>query len=457
MMTPGRLLAYSLPILGIEFIIYPILAILPSFYVSLSGGELAAFATAILVSRIVYSCSGPIVGYLSDRIGTPWGRRKPWIVAGTVLEVVSVVLVFMPPRGAGPTYFAWTSALALFGFSMIDVPYIAWGSEMTRDYQVRSRITAYRAALAVGAQLLFLSLPFVPGFGGRNLLDPVVIQRLGIAAIVILTATILAALFFGPPAADSAEEKPARTPLHLLLLNLVRNRPMWFLSGAIVFSFLGYTIPVTLALQFLASVGLTTSFSVVTIVAMVLSIVSIPLWLKLTYRLGKHRFFAFALALTFSAFPLFFLVAHFFGTLAGFCAMTIVQALPSAQMLASIPYSMMGDVIDYDELKTATNHSANYSAIVLLTIRLQAAIGGSLAFFILSAFHFNVHAVNRTVVQPAMLIANFAVPAICVLIAIVFAMAYPIDARRQSIIRRRLERRRRFLAGEMLLDEIGAG
>jgi glycoside/pentoside/hexuronide:cation symporter, GPH family len=437
-------LAYSLPILGIEFIIYPILVILPSFYVSLSGGELAAFATAILVSRIVYSCSGPVVGYLSDRIGTRWGRRKPWIVVGTALEVVSVVLVFMPPHAAGPAYFAWTSALALFGFSMIDVPYVAWGSEITRDYQMRSRITAYRAAFGVGAQSLFLALPLMPGFGGRSLLEPVVIQRLGIAAIVILSATILIALLFGPQATEAAEDAPSKTPLPVLLLGVVRNKPMRLLGGAIVFSFLGNIIPSTLALQFLASVGLTSSFSVVTIAALTLSIVSIPVWLKLTYRLGKHGFWVLGLAITLTSFPAYFVIAHFFGTLAGYVVSAILFTLPSAQMLAAIPYSMMGDVIDYDELKTGTNHSANYSAIVLLVIRLQAAIGGSLAFFLLSAFHFNVHAVSRTVLQPAMIVANFVAPALCVLIAIIFAAAYPIDARRQSIIRRRLERRRRF-------------
>lgn len=57
-----RLLNYSLPVLAIEFVIYPVLAILPSFYANMSGGKLASFATAILISRFVYSCSGPIVG-----------------------------------------------------------------------------------------------------------------------------------------------------------------------------------------------------------------------------------------------------------------------------------------------------------------------------------------------------------------------------------------------------------
>jgi len=440
--VPGfRLISYSLPILGIEFIIYPILAILPAFYVHLSGGELAQFATAILVSRIVYSCSGPVIGYLSDRFATPWGRRRPWIVAGTIVEIVSIVLVFMPPAKAGPVYLAWTSALALFGFSMIDVPYIAWGSEITRDYRTRSLITSYRAVLATGGQLLFLVLPLFPALGGRSLLSPTVIERLGFAAIAILAVTVLAALALGPREIE-AEERHGATPIRALIGGMLRNPPMLFLTGAIVFAFLANLIPATLTLPFLASIGLTEYFSPVTIAAIASSVISIPLWLRLTYRLGKSRFFVLALAITAAGFPAYFLVSAVWGPLAGFIVSSILQALPAGQMLASIPYSMMGDVIDYDELRTGTNHAANYSAIVLLVIRLQSAIGGSVAFFILSALHFDVRAVDPHRLQPAMIAAEFAVPFVCTLIAMAFAARYPLDERRHAIVRRRLERRR---------------
>lgn len=440
--TPFQLVAYSIPIVAIEFIIYPILAILPAFYVNISGGELASFGTALIVSRIVYSCSGPVVGYLSDRIATPWGLRKPWMVAGTMVEIVSVALLFLPPAHAGPAYFAWTSALALFGFSMIDVPYIAWGSEMTRDYQTRSRIASYRGVCAILGQLVFLALPLVPAFGGRNLLEPITIERLGLVAIVLLAVTMTIALLCGPRTQAAGTAEASDTPAWRILLHMLRSRPMWFLTGAAVFTFLPYVMQATLGLQLFASVGSASAFGIVTIAGMIASIVSMPFWIWLTKRLGKHRTWAAGLIVMLFALPAYFIVAKLFGTLAGLFATTIIATFPAAQILASLPYSIMGDVIDYDELRTQSNHSANYSAIVLLVIRLQSAIGGGIALYILAAMHFSVHAVDPNRLQPGMVIGYFVVPGIFLVLAAACTIAFPIDAKRASIVRRRLERRR---------------
>jgi Na+/melibiose symporter-like transporter len=436
-----RLVNYSLPILAIEFVIFPILAILPSFYVNFSGGELASYATAIFISRLVYSCSGPVVGYLSDRFTTRWGRRKPWMIAGTIVEVISVYLVFVPPAHAGPTYFAWTAALALFGFSMIDVPYIAWGSEMTRDYAGRSLIASYRAVFAVLGQVFFLTLPMVPAFGGKNLLEASTIARLGFVAILLLVVTMSIALLWSPKA-QAEETAPAEAGVFRLIADMARNVPMLYLTGATVFAFLGYCMQLTVGLQFMASIGFAGAFTSITLAGLVISIVSVPFWERLTRRIGKNKCWAIALVVSFIGLPAYFVVAPIFGTFAALVVSSIVLALPNTYMLTSLPYSIMGDVIDYDELKTGSNRAANYSAIILLAIRWQTAIGGAIAFFILGAMHFDVHKVNPHAVQPAMLVAYFIVPGIFILLAVACTWPFPIDARRAAIIRKRLEKSR---------------
>ncbi len=441
-MTPAvnriRLLNYSLPVLAVEFVIYPVLAILPSFYANMSGGKLASYATAILISRFVYSCSGPVVGYLSDRFTTPWGRRKPWMVAGTVVEIISVYLVFVPPPNAGPEYFAWTAALALFGFSMIDVPYIAWGSEITRDYKTRSLIASYRAVFAILGQVVFLALPLVPAFGGRNLFEPATIARLGVVAIVLLVATMSIALVWGPRA-HAEETAPAEASVLRLVLDMVRNVPMLYLTGATVFTFLAYCVQLTIGLQFMSSIGFANTFAPLTLAGLVLSVISIPIWETISRHIGKHKSWALTLTISFVGLPAYFVVKPLFGTLAALIVESLIVVLPSAFYLASLPYSIMGDVIDYDELKTGSNRSANYSAVILLVIRLQVAVGGAIAFFILGAMRFNVHAVDPDTVQPAMLVAYFILPAVFILLAIACISPFPIDARRAAIIRKRLE------------------
>jgi Na+/melibiose symporter-like transporter len=362
------------------------------------------------------------------------------MVVGTIVEVISVYLVFNPPAHAGPDYFAWTAALALFGFSMIDVPYIAWGSEITRDYAARSLIASYRAVFAVLGQVVFLALPMLPVFGGKSLLEASTIARLGLVAMVLLVVTMSVALLWGPQA-QAEETTPAEASVLQLIVDMVRNVPMLYLTAATVFAFLAYSIQLTIGLQFMASIGFAKTFGPLTLAGLLLSIVSVPVWELVTKRIGKHKCWALSLVVSFLGLPLYFVVAPLFGTLAALIASSIVVVFPTTYMLTSLPYSIMGDVIDYDELKTGSNRSANYSAVILLAIRLQVAIGGAIAFFILGAMRFDVHRVNPHALQPAMIVAYFIVPGIFTLLALACTWPFPIDARRAAIIRRRLENR----------------
>ncbi|HKE37925.1 MAG TPA: MFS transporter, partial [Candidatus Baltobacteraceae bacterium] len=353
--------------------------------------------------------------------------------------VISVYLLFIPPVHAGPTYFAWTAGLALFGFSMIDVPYIAWGSEITRDYAGRSLIASYRAVFAVLGQAVFLALPLLPAFGAKNLLEAPTIARLGLVAIVLLVVTMSVALLWGPQS-QAEETRPAEAGVLRLFVDMARNVPMVYLTGATVFGFLAYCVQLTIGLQFMASLGYASTFAPLTLAALLVSIVTIPAWELVTKRIGKHKCWALGLVVSFIGLPAYFVVAPLFGTFAAVVVSTIVVAFPVAYMLTSLPYSIMGDVIDYDELKTGSNRSANYSAVLLLAIRLQVAIGGAIAFWILGAMRFKLHEVNSHALQPAMIVAYFIVPGIFTLFSLACIWPFPIDARRAAIVRRRLER-----------------
>ncbi len=439
--TP-RLIAYSLPIFGIEFIIVPILIVLPSYYAAHGGGSLAAYATAVLVSRIIYSCSGPIVGYASDLFSTRWGRRKPWMLVGLAIATVAALMLFVPPKGAGAFYFGAASALGLFAFSVIDVPYLAWGAEMSRDYETRTRITTYRAALATGASVVFLGLPLVvPGFGGHDVLQTTVINRLGYVAAATIVVTVLAALLFVPEGTRTAQPAPARGELFRVIKAMLTNVPMWWFAGAIICSFLSGLISSTVAIPFLSSLGITGWFQVVTMVSLGAGILSLPLWLALTYRIGKTRGWVLALIVTACSAPLYFVVARFFGPLAGVLASSVIGGLPSSYMTVSLPYSIMGDIIDYDEVRSGRNHSGIYSAVTLLIIRFQTAIGGAIGFYTLSLFGYRIGASNSPFAFTGLYLTYLVLPAIFAIVGILCIWFFPLDERRQAALARELEAR----------------
>ena len=94
---------------------------------------------------------------VSDRFPTRWGRRKPWILVGGILAAIALVQLFQPPAEVTTAHLLiWSVALYL-GWTLIAVPYTAWGAELSPDYNERSRITGAREAMMIvgiiGAEL----------------------------------------------------------------------------------------------------------------------------------------------------------------------------------------------------------------------------------------------------------------------------------------------------------------
>lgn len=112
--------------------------------------EIAGLATtAVLVFDIF---TDPLIGYLSDRTHTRWGRRAPWMVAGAVVMAAGMVGLFSVPDGLiGVAALPWVLGffvLATLGFTMVSIPYGAMAGEITQDARERSAMTAWRMGFA---------------------------------------------------------------------------------------------------------------------------------------------------------------------------------------------------------------------------------------------------------------------------------------------------------------------
>lgn len=112
--------------------------------------EIAGLATtAVLIFDMI---TDPLVGYLSDRTQTRWGRRTPWMVAGAVVMAAGMVGLFSVPAGlVGVAALPWVLGffmVATLGFTMVAIPYGAMAGEITQDGRERSGMTAWRMGFA---------------------------------------------------------------------------------------------------------------------------------------------------------------------------------------------------------------------------------------------------------------------------------------------------------------------
>src|SRR5690606_36125627 len=147
---------------------YPLAVYLPPFYAQEVGLNMALMALVLVLARFSDVITDPLVGMLSDRWRTRFGRRKPWLVMGTPLMLLGTVMIFMPPDGAGIMHLLVWTVLMYLGWTMVTLPYGAWGAELSTLYHQRSRVTASREGfILLGLFIAALAPAVVQALGRR--------------------------------------------------------------------------------------------------------------------------------------------------------------------------------------------------------------------------------------------------------------------------------------------------
>ena len=118
-------------------------------YLGIPVGIAGALTTAVLVFDII---TDPLIGYLSDRTQSRWGRRAPWMALGALVLVAGMIGLFGVPQGLSQTgIIFWVGTffmVSTIGFTMLAIPYGASAGEMTQSPKERSAMTGFRMAFA---------------------------------------------------------------------------------------------------------------------------------------------------------------------------------------------------------------------------------------------------------------------------------------------------------------------
>ena len=138
--TTGSLIAYSLPSAPTSMLMMMLVVYLAPFYASEMGLELAAVGGIFFLARMFDAVSDPLVGNLSDQTRSKFGKRKPWIALGTPVLMVALYFFFQPPHGVSLTYLTVVAIVFYLSITVVQIPYLSWGAELSRDYNERIRI-----------------------------------------------------------------------------------------------------------------------------------------------------------------------------------------------------------------------------------------------------------------------------------------------------------------------------
>lgn len=441
--TRGQLLAFSLPMTSMWFMHGPVAGILPAIYAKYFGIALATTGTILLVSRILDAATDPLIGYLSDHTRSPLGRRKPWIIAGALLSMTCVYFLFMPGDAPTAFYYGFWLILLLLGWTMSEIPYTAWGTELTRSYDGRSRTFTYRAWFREIGSLAFLMTPIIMFYFGFSETSEMTPQTLGVVAIGILISlpiSIMIAVTYAPTGEEVSTT--AKLSIRELVESLRVNKP--FRMFLPIYVVAGIAVGMYGAMSFIyvdSYLLIGDKFAYIHVAALIVALMSYPLWLWIIHRFGKHRSWSVSnIVFGLGIMPIAliepgessfipYLVLYLFGSL--------VQGAGSI-----VPPSLLSDVIDYDIYKTGTNRAASYLSLTTLLFKANMAIGSALAFYLLSFFEFDIDATSQSASGAmGVWLTGLFIPGALFAIAGIMLWFFPIDNRRADIIVRWIERR----------------
>jgi hypothetical protein len=285
----------------------------------------------------------------------------------------------------------WTLALYL-GWTIVLLPYAAWGAELSGDYNERSRIVGAREACIVAGTVLAAALPGALPLVLDDVSGDARAESLAAIAwfcLFALPLTVGTALLFVPEPAPAAVGRVALMPgLRLIAANAPFRRLLiaYLLNGT------ANGMTATLFLLFVSHVlQLPDQAGYLLLAYFVSGIVSVPIWVAVSYRLGKAPAWAVGLALT----SLLFVAVPFLGPgdVWPFLAVCIATGLCLGADLA-LPGSMQADVVDLDTLQAGSQRTGLFFALWGMATKLALALAVGVAFPVLDLVGFDARAVT---------------------------------------------------------------
>jgi len=434
------------------------------FYTSVMGlpGTFVGIASAIgLVWDAVID---PYIGYLSDKARFRFGRRHTFMLVGALTMGGSFWAFFSPPQGlSSGALFAWllgTSLLVRTTTSVYCIPYYALGAELSPDYHERTSITGVRGIMALLGALAAASLSFVVFFPDKT---PGVDPKLNYAgysamgltfglvmAIVGLIAT-LGSLEWRPFLSTGDENQMPRTSgnFFVSLVQSLRNRSFFILFASFSLFFLGVVINASLSIHYLTyyvKITASSALSTLQLAFYVGGIIGVVFWLRISGIVEKQRlYFLATLATAALMLGAFLLVGegHLFGT-GNVHVMVGGHALGGffASVLWFIPYSMVADVADEDELVTGRRREGSFFGIFSFGQQIATGLSVLLIGLLIDWFAGLIpgHAQQSALTMHRIAILYSILPAILLLMAAALTFCYTLDRSKVVAIQRELDK-----------------
>ena len=454
------------------------------FYTDVMGITSSAAAWLFLLVRGWDAIFDPLVGTLSDRTNTRWGKFRPWVLWTALPYGIILWLAYTVPGGGMSmklVYVTVTYLLLMMVYSANNTPYSALNGVMTGDVTERTSLATFRFVAAMAAQLVVqgFTLPLVDKFGGGNVAKGWS-TTYGIYGVLVVVFCVVAAL--------SARERVRPDPQQKSSIKQdiadVFKCPPWVamflvtifvfttlaLRGTSIYYFFTYVVDTAALLDFDKAFGLgnvgagngawwktvlgwfgfilapdganvtSVGLSVFNIAGTLVTIVGVLCSKPLSVLFGKKAVFGWGLALT-----TVITAAIFFVPAQNVWTLFVLSLLWPAAYGPTIPllWAMIADVADFSEWKTGRRATGFVYAGIVFALKAGLGIGGALANGIIGAYGYVANVAQSAGSQQGIRLSATLYSALPFALAVTCVLLYPIGKELNLRIGAELEERRK--------------
>lgn len=427
----------------------------------------ALVGTLQAIPRLTDAITDPVMGYISDKTRSRFGRRRPYIFVGAIAVGLIFALMWQLPPGNTEMFYFWFfligSIIFYLFYTMFATPWVALGYELTSDYHERTRLMGVMNFMG---QFAWISLPWFYAIMENDRLFSDSVEGARTLAIVIgifvAVVGVIPAIFLKEKFV--AKDDPHNEKKKESMLEGIKNNVADFLKGLLTTvkrpEFLKLCAGTFFLFNGIMLVGAFSSYITIFYVSggdtdmgakymglfgtintlSTLAAIMVVTWIS--SKIGKRKTFIIATAIT-----------MFGSLLKWFCydPMAPWKVLLPAPMMAvgmgalfTLMGSMIADVCDLDELETGERREGMFGSIYWWMVKLGMALAFGLSGYLLNATGFVVEFGGAQTSSTFfwMKIVDVFIPAAAALIAIFAVASFKITEERSYEIRSELEKRR---------------
>lgn len=419
-----------------------IAAFFPIFMMDVVGLTPAMVAIILFVGRSWDYVNDPIVGHLSDRTRTRWGRRRPFLLFGAIPFGLSFILLWLSPN------FTQTGLIIYYSLGYIVyealattvyMPYFAMTPELTEDYDERTQLTSFRMLFNIIGSLTAYIFPMLV----IGSMVPENTKRVLIMAVIAgaIAATPLIGVVLGTREKKEfqIEKKPNFFPS---LKAAFKNRPFIFGAGIYLLTWMAILVIETNLLLYIKYIIHREGQSTLIMASIfVTAIFALPLWNWAAKHWNKRL--AYIIGVAFWAVVMIVLILVTPETPLWLILILCVMAGIGVSAAQVLPWAIIPDAIEWDEWKTFERHEGMFYSLITLMGKVGNSIAIPLSLMVLEFTGYQ----SGSSIQPDSALLGIRlvigpIPALLLTGGIVFAIFYPLSRDQHHMIVEELRQRR---------------